>query len=351
MRPTAHLVLSDGRAFTGEGAGTLSESTSGEVVFNTTMTGYQEVISDPSYAGQIVAFTSTHIGNYGTCANDDEATAPAARGLIVCDLAERPSSWRASESLTSFATRHGLFVLVGIDTRALTRHLRRHGALPGAMGVATVERLRKDALKARSTDGLDLASTVTTRVPYRVGEGRTRIVAIDFGIKKTILSHLSTMATVIVVPASSSKEEVLAHEPDGVLLSNGPGDPRTLEGPVGVIGSLLGELPIFGICLGHQLLAAALGGSTYKLGFGHHGGNHPVKRLSDGTIEITAQNHNYAVADVPGAVVTHVNLNDDVVEGIAVPGLRAFSVQYHPEAGPGPHDAHYLFEQFFKMVS
>lgn len=351
MRPPAHLVLSDGRIFRGEGAGALHSVITGEVVFNTTMTGYQEVISDPSYAGQIVAFTATQIGNYGVCPSDDEAERPVARGVVVCDLARRVSNWRAVESLSEFCERHGLFILSGVDTRALTRHIREHGALAGAMGVGPLHRLEEAAHSAKGTDGEALALDVSAKAPYVVGEGPAHIVAMDFGIKRTILSHLARRAKVTVVPASTSAEEIRAFKADGIFLSNGPGDPRVLTGPVETIRSLLGEIPLFGICLGHQLLAQALGGSTYKLAFGHHGGNHPVKRLSDGVVEITAQNHNYAVGEVAGAAVTHVNLNDDVIEGIAISKLRAFSVQYHPEAGPGPHDALYLFDQFFEMVS
>jgi carbamoyl-phosphate synthase small subunit len=350
----AALVLNDGTVFEGEAIGAPAPDgvTTGEVVFNTAMSGYQEIITDPSYAGQIITFTYTHIGNYGVTESDNEAPFPACRGVIVRDLARRASSWRADHSLDAFLRTAGLSGIAGIDTRRLTRHLRDAGAAPGAFGTADESTLLAAAKKERGTDDQDLASLVTTKAPYLVGEGPKHIVAFDFGIKRTILRHLTHGATVMVVPANTPAEAVLERKPDGVFLSNGPGDPAAVTYAVDTIRALLGQVPIFGICLGHQLLARALGGDTHKLAFGHHGANHPVRRLRDNVVEITSQNHNYAVTEgsIPGAEVTHVNLNDGVIEGLKVTSERAFSVQYHPEAGPGPHDASYLFAEFTALM-
>jgi carbamoyl-phosphate synthase small subunit len=346
VRPAAHLVLADGEVFDGEAAGAVRPVATGEVVFNTALSGYQEVLTDPSYAGQVIAFTYPHIGNYGVNADDDEALRPACRGVVVRDLNDEPSNWRAAGGLEPFLVRHGVAAVTGVDTRRLTRHLRDRGAMPCAFGTASVDELRAAAAAAEPTDGRDLVSEVTTAEPYVRGDGPWRVVAYDFGVKETMLRQLGRLATVTVVPASTPAADVLAMDPDGVFLSNGPGDPAALPGPTAAIADLLGRVPVFGICLGHQLLSTALGGRTYKLPFGHHGSNHPVQRLADGKVEVTSQNHNYAVADVPGAEVTHVNLNDGVVEGVRVPAVGAFSVQYHPEAGPGPHDARYLFAEF-----
>ncbi|MBO0886764.1 MAG: glutamine-hydrolyzing carbamoyl-phosphate synthase small subunit [Acidimicrobiales bacterium] len=360
----ALLVLADGTAFEGELVGARPEGgpgggiATGELVFNTVMTGYQEVVTDPSYAGQVLAFTYPHIGNYGVAPDDEESHRPFCRGVVVRALAPRPSSWRATEDLGSFLHRHGVPGMAGVDTRRLTRHVRREGAMPCAFGPvagpsATDEASLLAAARAEpGTDGVDLVSGVTTARPYRSGEGPLRVVALDFGLKATQLRHLATMATVEVVPATTKASDVLARAPDGVFLSNGPGDPAALPFAADTISDLVGEVPVFGICLGHQLLATALGARTYKLTFGHHGGNHPVRRVSTGKVEITSQNHNYAVAErsVSGAEVTHVNLNDGVIEGLRVTGAPAFSVQYHPEAGPGPHDARYLFEEFRALM-
>ncbi len=359
-RAAALLVLADGTTFEGEGAGAVPDGgvATGEAVFNTVLSGYQEVITDPSYAGQMICFTYPHIGNYGVTAADDESRRPFCRGVIVRDLIARPSSWRATEDLEGFLRRHGVAAITGIDTRRLTRHLRVDGAMPAAFGPLEGPGSTDEAtITARaaaepSTEGHDLVAQVTTAAGYRRGDGPLRVVAYDFGIKATILRHLGTIATVDVVPATTPAEEVLARRPDGVFLSNGPGDPAPLDYATRAIAGLLGEVPVFGICLGHQLLAAALGGRTYKLPFGHHGGNHPVRRLAGGPVEITSQNHSYAVAEgsVPGADVSHVNLNDGVVEGLACRDVPAFSVQYHPEAGPGPHDARYLFAEFAALM-
>jgi carbamoyl-phosphate synthase small subunit len=349
------LVLADGTTFEGEAMGWEPEDgvATGEVVFNTVLSGYQEVITDPSYAGQIITFTCPHIGNYGVTPDDDESRRPHCRGIIVRDLARRPSSWRSAQDLESFLVDHRVAGLTGVDTRRLTRHIREAGSMAAAFGTASEVTLKEAAQAEPGTEGRDLVAEVTTDRPYVVGDGPLRVVAYDFGIKRTILRHLGHMATVEVVPATASAADVLAREPDGVFLSNGPGDPAAVEGAAGAIAGLLGAVPIFGICLGHQLLATALGGETFKLKFGHHGGNHPVRRIETGSVEITSQNHNFAVAgdSLPRADVTHVNLNDGVIEGLRCRDAPAFSVQYHPEAGPGPHDARYLFAEFARIMA
>jgi carbamoyl-phosphate synthase small subunit len=349
-RPEGLLVLADGTTFEGELFGAHAEVATGEVVFNTVLSGYQEVITDPSYAGQVIAFTYPHIGNYGVAAEDDESRRPFCRGVVVRDLARRPSNWRSTDDLDTFLGRHGVSGITGVDTRRLTRHIREAGSMPCAFGSADERTLKEAANAEVGTDGVDLVAQVSTDAAYTVGDGPLRVVAYDYGIKRTILRHLSTIATVEVVPASTPADEVLARNPDGVFLSNGPGDPAAVSYASDTIGRLLGEVPVFGICLGHQLLATAIGGSTTKLKFGHHGGNHPVRRLSTGAVEITSQNNNYAVVEGVDAEITHVNLNDGVIEGLALPDLRAFSVQYHPEAGPGPHDARYLFAMFQELM-
>jgi len=354
-RPEAALVLADGTVFEGEaiGAGPEGGVVTGEAVFNTVLAGYQEVITDPSYAGQVIAFTYPHIGNYGVNPTDDEAVRPHCRGVIVRDLCDRPSNWRSTGTLEDFLIRHSVPGLTGIDTRRLTRHLRDRGAMPCAFGTATPAELTA-AAAAPPTGGADLVAGVTTVARYTRGRGPYRVVAYDFGIKEAMVRQLAQIATVEVVPASTPAEEVLSLEPDGVFLSNGPGDPADLPAVVDQIRRLAhhGAVPVFGICLGHQLLATALGATTYKLPFGHHGGNHPVQRLSTGRVEITSQNHNFAVdADSLSSVdITHVNLNDGVVEGLRSREAPVFSVQYPPEAGPGPHDARYLFSEFRDLM-
>jgi len=355
-RAPAQLVLADGAVFEGEAFGAEPDGgvSVGEAVFNTVLSGYQEVITDPSYAGQVIAFTYPHIGNYGVNPTDDEAPVPHCRGVIVRDLADAPSNWRSTGTLESYLTAHGVAGITGIDTRRLTRHLRDHGSAPCAFGTASEDELLRAAREAPPTDGRDLVSTVTRSTVTTRGDGPYRVVAYDFGIKEAMLRQLGDLATVTVVPAGTSADEALAFGPDGVFLSNGPGDPAALPGIVAEIRRLVdaGTVPVFGICLGHQLLATALGATTYKLAFGHHGGNHPVQRTSTGQVEITSQNHNYAVAadSLAATEVTHVNLNDGVIEGLASTEIPAFSVQYHPEAGPGPHDARYLFEEFRMLM-
>jgi carbamoyl-phosphate synthase small subunit len=352
-RQPALLVLEDGTVFEGEAMGAATEGgiATGEIVFNTCLSGYQEVLTDPSYAGQVIAFTYPHIGNYGVSPEDEQAGRPFCRGVVVRDLTDRPSNWRSAESLEAFLVRHGIAGITGVDTRRLTRHIREAGAMPCALGTAAEADLLRAARQEPGTTGVDLVAEVSTAEPYALDSlngSPLHVVAYDFGIKSTILRNLAGVASVEVVPATMPAADALARRPDGIFLSNGPGDPAALGHLVSEVAKLLGEVPVFGICLGHQLLATALGGKTYKLRFGHHGGNHPVKRLDTGTVEITSQNHGFAVLEgsVPGARLTHVNLNDGVVEGLASEEANAFSVQYHPEAGPGPHDARYLFKEF-----
>ena len=356
----AALVLADGSVFEGEliGSDLPAGMASGEVVFNTVMSGYQEVLTDPSYAGQIVTFTYPHIGNYGTNAFDMESARPFCRGVIVREMARRPSNYRSDASLDEMLRSFNICGIAAIDTRRLTRILRDTGAMPGAFGSAAEADLLAAARAEPGTDGVDLVASVTTAERYVVAASeptaaQRRIVAFDFGIKSTMLRHLSQLGTVDVVPAATSAADVLAFAPDGVFLSNGPGDPTMVGYAVDTIRELLGQVPIFGICLGHQLLCRAIGGDTFKLPFGHHGGNHPVRHEATGRVEITSQNHNFCVdpASLRGiAEVTHLNLYDNTNEGIRVIAAPAFSVQYHPEAGPGPHDSRYLFDAFVELM-
>jgi carbamoyl-phosphate synthase small subunit len=357
------LVLADGNVFEGELIGPATESgiATGEVVFNTALSGYQEIITDPSYAGQIITFTYPHIGNYGVNPDDDESRGAFCRGVIVRDLARRASNHRSHGHLDTLLERHRIPGIAGIDTRRLTRIIRDVGAMPGAFGDASEADLRAAAQAEPGTDGVDLVAQVTATQPYTApaadGAPDRLIVAYDFGIKTTIVRHLAGLGRVEVVPASTSAADVLARDPDGVFLSNGPGDPEVVGYAADEIGRLVGNVPVFGICLGHQLLGLSLGAGTVKRPFGHHGGNHPVKNLDSGHIEITSQNHNFAVdadsfSGLGRAVrMTHVNLNDGVCEGLEVVGERCFSVQHHPEAGPGPHDSRYLFDQFDQLMT
>jgi len=357
---SAALVLQDGSIFEGEaiGAGSSPDTQAtisrGEVVFHTGISGYQEIITDPSYAGQIITFTTPHIGNYGTTNLDNESSKVFVRGVIVRELARRRSNWRSDDSLDSFLKQNDLAGIAGIDTRRLTRLLRDSGSMPGAFGTASQDELLKVAKSEKGTTGKNLVAQVSTTKSYIHGSGKFTVVAYDFGIKTTMLNCLAEFATVHVVPATTTAEQVMALSPDGIFLSNGPGDPEMVHGAPEAIRELLGTgVPLFGICLGHQLLALALGGKTYKLPFGHHGANHPVRNIATGTVEITSQNHNFCVdADslATKAEVTHINLNDQTNEGFRVRGANAFSVQYHPEAGPGPHDSRYLFSEFVAMM-
>ncbi len=375
----ALLVLEDGRSFEGRSFGASGETT-GEVVFATGMTGYQEVLTDPSYAGQIVTMTAPHIGNTGVNLLDGEAEQPQVAGFLVRAYSEDYSSWRARTGLSQYLREHQIVALTDIDTRALTRHIRQAGAMRAAISTerVDVEALAALARSAAPMVGLDLASGVGTRTVYSWTEGTPlewepatgtaepggtiretsggshHVVAYDFGLKRNILRKLVDHGChVTVVPSDTPAEEVLALKPDGVFLSNGPGDPAVLRYAVANIRRLLGKAPLFGICLGHQLMGLAVGGQTFKLPYGHHGCNHPVKDLRDGHVQITSQNHGFAVdAETlpPDVVVTHRNLNDGTVEGLRHARYPAFSVQYHPEAAPGPHDADPLFTEFVDMM-
>jgi carbamoyl-phosphate synthase small subunit len=369
----AILALADGRIFRGRAFGAVGEAT-GEVVFNTAMTGYQEVLTDPSYKGQIVCMTYPEIGNVGINAEDAESAGVYVEGFVVKEYCPRPSNWRSEITLGAYLERAGVVGIEGIDTRALVRHIRTHGAQEAVISSASLDEAAL-VVRAKASPGLvgrDLVKEVTCAEPYdwdlgdwQLGSGyrrRTReemrdaplIAALDYGIKRNILRRLvATGFRLRVMPASSSAADVLALNPDGVFLSNGPADPAALPYAADAVRGLLGRKPIFGICLGHQILGLALGGRTYKLDFGHHGANHPVMDLRTRKVEITSQNHGFAVdADslAGRAELSHLNLNDRTVEGLRGVGVPFFSVQYHPEASPGPHDASYLFARFRRLV-
>jgi carbamoyl-phosphate synthase small subunit len=367
----ALLALADGRVFKGEACGAPGEG-AGEVVFNTSMTGYQEILTDPSYRGQIVCMTYPLIGNYGINPEDVESRRPWVSGFIVKEACAFPSNWRGRTTLDDYMKEHGIVGIQSIDTRALTRHLRDHGAQEGL--ISTVE-TDPGALveKARRLPGLigrDLVSEVTVTEPHGWTEGewdlrrgyltpptpRFTVVAFDSGIKRNILRCLAGLGCAVeVLPAGTPAAAVLERRPDGIFLSNGPGDPEAVPYLIQTVRGLIGKTPVFGICLGNQILGLAFGGSTFKLKFGHHGANHPVRDLVTGRVEITAQNHGFAVdpksVEKFGLRETHVNLNDGTSEGMSHRELPVFSVQYHPEASPGPHDAHYLFKRFVDLMS
>jgi len=356
----AWLVLEDGTAFPGRAIGAEGEAF-GEAVFNTAMTGYQEILTDPSYKGQIVCMTYPHIGNYGVNEEDVESRRPWVNGFIVRELSPIASNYRSSEPLDAYLKRHNIIALEGIDTRALTLKLREQGSM--RCGISTTERDPQQLLKrvrgAPEIVGIDLVKEVTCEAPY-AWEGAARasgpnIVVMDFGVKFNIMRQLASLGCKItVVPASTAAKEVLALKPDGIVLSNGPGDPAAVTYAIKTIRELMGQAPMLGICLGHQLLGLAYGGETFKLKFGHHGGNHPVQDLGTGKVEITSQNHNFAVRveTIHGGKVelTHKNLNDGTVEGMRHKALPILSLQYHPEASPGPHDARYFFQRFLDLV-
>lgn len=381
MTDKALLVTADGETFHGRSVGHKG-TTTGEGVFNTSMTGYQEILTDPSYAGQVVVMTSPHIGNYGVNEADSQSARPAVAGFVMRSLSRRASNWRSQGSLSEMLSENRVVAIADLDTRRLTQHLRDRGAMPVAIGTDVDEvDLREMAASAPSMKGLALASEVSTKVSYRLasdGTSRGLIAAIDLGMKTDILRNLTARHyDVVVLPWDTSPTSILEMSPDGVFVSNGPGDPEPLRETTDTLKGLLGNVPLFGICLGHQVLGLAAGATTFKLPFGHHGGNHPVKRFGDGRVEITSQNHGFAVdlwsltgqtapaksglADrnlLPEEVTTeygtvrptHQNLNDGTLEGLAFDDVMAFSVQYHPESAPGPTDARGLFDQFVYMM-
>ncbi|MHB1194239.1 MAG: glutamine-hydrolyzing carbamoyl-phosphate synthase small subunit [Longimicrobiales bacterium] len=364
MENQAYLLLEDGRRFDGVPVGARRLAL-GEVVFNTCMSGYQEILTDPSYTGQLVTMTYPLIGNYGVNGEDRESPVPQVAGFIVREAARRHSNWRAEGGLDAYLEDHGIAGIADVDTRALTRHLRDRGAMRGA--IAPADRSETEVMAAIQAhplmEGLDLACGVSTAEPYEVpavGPERFHVLAYDFGVKAHSPRLLAERGCrVTVIPADSPVDEILAAPPDGLFVSNGPGDPAAVQKAERAILGLAGAgVPVFGICLGHQLIARAFGATTYKLPFGHHGGNHPVKNLDRGTVEITSQNHGFAVQrgdgeDIPGAPglrLTHVNLYDGTVEGVEHRELPVFCVQYHPEAAPGPHDSRYLFDRFTELM-
>ena len=350
------LLLDDGKKFEGKPFGFNGE-TIGEVCFNTGMTGYQEILTDPSYCKQIVTMTSPHIGNYGVNEEDVESDNIQVSGFIIKEETLIPSNWRSVTSIGDYLRKNKVVGIQHLDTRELTRHIRDNGAMNGIISStdSNVDSLREKLNKAPSMNGLDLAKVVSTKKIYEwSSDGKYKIAAIDYGIKHNILNLLTrNNCKVTVFPAKTSAEEILKFNPDGVFLSNGPGDPAAVTYGIEMVKELLGKKPIFGICLGHQILSLALGASTFKLKFGHRGINHPVKNMVSNNVEITSQNHGFAVDinSLPENVIsTHINLNDNTSEGVQCEDLKAFSVQYHPESSPGPHDSRYLFNKFIDLI-
>ena len=355
----AVLLLEDGRVFTGQSFGYVGQ-TIGEVCFNTGMSGYQEILTDPSYCKQIVTMTSPHIGNYGVNPEDNESEYIQVAGFAIKEETTIPSNWRSVQSIGDYLNEQKIVGIKSIDTRALTRHIRNQGAMNGIISstIVNVERLKSKLSKAPSMNGLDLAKVVTTKKKFRWPNNNKKmyykVAAIDYGIKHNILRLLEkNSCDVTVFPAQTNAKEIINFDPDGIFLSNGPGDPSAVTYGISMVKDLLGKKPIFGICLGHQILALALGAKTFKLKFGHRGINHPVKNLQTGVVEITSQNHGFAVdlESLPSNVIpTHINLNDNTSEGLRCKDIPAFSVQYHPESSPGPHDSRYLFHDFINMI-
>ena len=352
----AILLLDDGKLFKGTTFGATGQSI-GEVCFNTGMTGYQEILTDPSYAKQIVTMTAPHIGNYGVNAEDIESEKIQVSGFVIKEESTFPSSWRSEMSLGDYLKKQNIVGIKNIDTRALTRHIRDNGAMNGIISSTTDNKneLTSKLKSSPSMTGLDLAKIVSTKNVYDWSDkGEYRVAAIDFGIKRNILRLLEELdCQVTVFPANATAKDILSFDPDGVFLSNGPGDPAAVKYGIETVKQILGKKPIFGICLGHQILAIALGAKTFKLKFGHRGINHPVKNMGEKTIEITSQNHGFSVEleSLPKNVIpTHINLNDNTPAGIESIDYPAFSVQYHPESSPGPHDSRYLFKKFIRMM-
>ncbi|BCB03290.1 carbamoyl phosphate synthase small subunit [Bacillus sp. KH172YL63] len=348
------LILDDGTVFMGEGFGA-NEETIGEVVFNTSMTGYQEILSDPSYCGQLVTMTYPLIGNYGINRDDFESITPAVKAIIVREVADFPSNWRNESTLDELLKIKGIPGIAAIDTRKLTRVIRKHGAMKGIICSGEIEAETMLARLRETELPFDQVQQVSTKTAYASPGRGFRVVLMDFGMKHGILRELNKRdCDVIVVPYDTTAEEIRRLQPDGIMLSNGPGDPKDVPQAIGTIRALIGEFPIFGICLGHQLFALACGGDTFKMKFGHRGGNHPVKDLLTGKVALTSQNHGYAVDEKSltesRLQVTHTAINDGTVEGLKHRDYPAFTVQYHPEASPGPEDSNYLFDDFLQLM-